>query len=433
MQAAGADANPPPCPQVRPQLGKTSPAEFHRESARLSRDSQRVVSGTHGNGAERRSSGYVTDHTNAPTIAEGTRLADRYELIEQLGRGGAGDVWLAWDDTLHRQVAVKVLRDTDAEMESRFSAEIRAQSPLTHPSIVRLFDAGRHGPNSFLVMAYLEGQALSDLLDSGPLPPEDAGRLGRQLADALAHAHAAGVVHRDVKPSNVLVDGDGNAHLTDFGIARLADSERLTATGSFVGSAGYVAPEQVRGEEVDAAADVYALGLVLLEALTGQQEYTGPAIEAAVARLHRPPQVPDDLPEPWPELLWAMLASDAPDRPEAAAVAARLGGSDWSSRTTAATGAADRTEQLSTGPTVYEAPTEPWAEPEATETVEEADRSPAEPPRRRWVWVAAAAALAAAALAAVLAIPPGPEKEPTPEEPESLEEALDQLEETIEP
>jgi serine/threonine protein kinase len=149
--------------------------------------------------------------------------------------------------------------------------------------------------------------------------------IGVQLAEALAHAHAAGVVHRDLKPGNVLLDADDRVTLTDFGIARLmSETTRHTATGVTLGTAAYLAPEQVRGEEVTPASDVYSLGLLLLEALTGERAYQGLPVEAALARLTTPPNIPDTVPSPWHELLRAMTALDPTDRPSAGQVAASL-------------------------------------------------------------------------------------------------------------
>jgi hypothetical protein len=148
--------------------------------------------------------------------------------------------------------------------------------------------------------------------------------MGTTLAGALAHVHANGVVHRDVKPGNVLLDGDGRAQLTDFGIARLVDATRVTATGLVVGTAAYMAPEQVRGEVVGPPADIYALGLVLLEAVTGRREFEGGALESAIARLHRSPVVPPSVPEPLASMVRRMTATDPADRPAASQVAAAL-------------------------------------------------------------------------------------------------------------
>ncbi|HWB70785.1 MAG TPA: serine/threonine-protein kinase [Egibacteraceae bacterium] len=257
-------------------------------------------------------------------ITEQATLADRYRVVARLGAGGMAEVFEAEDLLLERRVAVKVLRGASSQDARRFAAEIRAQSPLTHPSIVRLYDAGTHDGSSYLVMELVGGRSLADLLADGPLDPGLAAALGRQLAGALDHAHRFGVVHRDVKPSNVLIDEDGTARLADFGIARLVDEATLTATGTTIGTAAYLAPEQLRHAPVAGVADVYALGLVLLEALTGHRAFPGSSVEAAMARLVRDPAVPDHLPAAWRALLAAMTARDPGARPDARAVAARL-------------------------------------------------------------------------------------------------------------
>ena len=253
-------------------------------------------------------------------------LAGRYRLTALLGSGGMADVYTAHDELLERPVAVKVLRGSVADHGLRFTSEMRVLSQLSHPGIVHLFDAGEHDDTPFLVMELVSGRPLSDRLAEGPLTPAEAADLGRALAGALAHAHGLGIVHRDVKPANVLLDRDGRVRLTDFGIAQLSDATRLTVTGTTMGTAAYIAPEQLRGERVGPAADVYSLGLVLLEALTGDKEFDGTPVEAAMARLSRDPRVADELPAPWPGLLRAMTDADPARRPSAAEVRGVLGG-----------------------------------------------------------------------------------------------------------
>jgi hypothetical protein len=178
----------------------------------------------------------------------------------------------------------------------------------------------------FVVMDFIDGDSLSARLHDGPLPAASVVRIGAVLAGALAVVHARDIVHRDVKPANVLLDADDHPWLTDFGIARIVDATRVTATGVVVGTAAYMAPEQVRGAAVGPAADVYALGLVLLEALTGRREYDGSAIESAMARLHRAPVVPEEVPGPLAAIVRRMTATDPAGRPSAAEVAAVLDG-----------------------------------------------------------------------------------------------------------
>lgn len=254
-------------------------------------------------------------------------LANRYALESVIGRGGMADVHRARDQVLHRQVAVKILRgvSTDPQDRERFGAETRMLAQLRHPSLVMILDAGTEGERPFLVMELVEGASLAELCREGPLDPPHVATIGVRLADALRYVHAEGIVHRDIKPANVLLSHDGRVLLADFGIARLtADAARLTGSGVMIGTAAYLAPEQVRNQEIGPAADVYSLGLVLLEALTGVQTYSGPSTEAALARLFTPPSVPDDLPEPWPGLLSSMTALDVSMRPTPAEVGSAL-------------------------------------------------------------------------------------------------------------
>ncbi|CAN5123322.1 hypothetical protein BH09ACT12_BH09ACT12_16430 [soil metagenome] len=254
------------------------------------------------------------------------RLGDRYEVGPLIGRGGMADVHRAHDTVLDRDVAVKLLRDVSSVDARRFDEEARLLATLDHPNIVALLDAGVTDERPWIALELIEGSTLSQLMSSGPLDEQTVTRIGRDVADGLAHAHSFGVVHRDVKPSNVVLSADGSAKLADFGIARLEDaSSGITLTGHTVGTAAYLSPEQVRGEPITGAGDVYALGLVLLEALSGIRTYPGPPIEAAMARLHRSPLIPTSLPPGWPGLLASMTASAPMSRPTAADVAHRLG------------------------------------------------------------------------------------------------------------
>ncbi|WP_223162803.1 serine/threonine-protein kinase [Nocardioides antri] len=258
-----------------------------------------------------------------------TLLADRYRLGDLLGRGGVADVYRARDQVLDRDVAVKVLRETVDDVDrDRFMGEARLLARLSHPGLVTVLDTGVWGMQPFLVMELVEGSPLSAALSEGPLPLDRVGDVGAQLAAVLAYAHAQDVVHRDVKPANVLLGPRGELKLADFGIARLVgDMVRHTKTGTTIGTPAYVSPEQARGAPVGPPTDVYSLGLVLIEALTGERCFTGTPIESALARLHRAPDIPEDLPADWRELLAAMTAMDPADRPTAAEVASRIQGS----------------------------------------------------------------------------------------------------------
>jgi eukaryotic-like serine/threonine-protein kinase len=258
------------------------------------------------------------DDTRESTVHD-RLLGDRYRLGALLGRGGAGRVHEAVDVALGRPVAVKLYQaDGNAASRYRFAAEARLLAGLSHPRLVTVYDVGLDGDEPFLVMRLVKGPTLRDLLDRGPFDPPAVARIGTQLADVLAYLHAHDVVHRDIKPSNVLVDASGACHLTDFGLARALSAAHLTVSGEFVGTAAYVAPEQITDVDTGPPADIYALGLLLLECLTGHTEYTGTAIETALARLSRPPRVPGTLPAPWQALLSAMTAQDPETRPTAA-------------------------------------------------------------------------------------------------------------------
>jgi serine/threonine protein kinase len=251
----------------------------------------------------------VTDRTQAWTPGGDERLLDgRYRLGDRLGGGAVAEVFRAVDERLARPVAVKLFRGDAAEELQRHEAEMRTLARLDHPSLVTVYDAGEEDGQPYLVMQLVEGDTLADELGRGPLGPERTARYGAALADALAYVHEQGFVHRDVKPANVLIAADGRVHLADFGIARLVDSAHVTRTGDVLGTPAYFAPEQVSGDAVGPAADVYALGLMLLECLTGRRPFEGTAMEVAMARLNRDPELPATVPAQWQDLLRAMTA-----------------------------------------------------------------------------------------------------------------------------
>jgi serine/threonine protein kinase len=269
----------------------------------------------------------VTDPTQAIPQPEETpaTIGGRYLMRELIGRGGSAEVWRAEDTSLGREVALKLVTVPTDEGSARAGDEARTLAQLNHPGLVPVYDAGTDDQGRpWVVMELVEGETLSDTLKRGPLTSERTAGIGRPVAEALGYVHGKGLLHRDVKPGNVLVGTDGRSRLTDFGIARLIDSAKVTSTGMMVGTASYLAPEQVAGEPVGPPADVYALGLVLLECLTGEREYAGSTVEVALARLTRQPTVPSELPSGWPALLRAMTDRDPARRPAPADAAREL-------------------------------------------------------------------------------------------------------------
>lgn len=253
----------------------------------------------------------------------------RYRVTGTLGHGGMASVYRAVDEQLGREVAVKVFRmgAVDHGERARAEAEIQVLAGLRSPSLVTLYDAALDDADgdSYLVMELVPGSDLATRLGEGPLDRPTTARVGAQIADGLAAVHAQGIVHRDVKPANVLLESDGShVKLADFGIALLRDAARVTGTGAVMGTAAYLAPEQVTAQAISGKSDVYALGLVLLEALTGTRPFPGSAIESATARLTRSPEIDPHLPTAWRTLLHVMTATDPAERPTAAEAADRL-------------------------------------------------------------------------------------------------------------
>ncbi|WP_370344528.1 serine/threonine-protein kinase [Catenulispora sp. MAP5-51] len=246
-------------------------------------------------------------------------LGNRYRLGERIGLGGAAEIYQAADFHLRRAVAVKVLK-TGADrpdFAARFAEEARLLAAVGHPNLVPLLDAGRDGAWRYLVMPLIHGEDLARIIGRGPLPPAEVARLGVALADALDHIHSRGIVHRDLKPANVLVEPDGGIFLADFGIAHAWDGPVHTGSGLVVGTAGYMAPEQAQGSGPMPASDVFCLGLVLLEALTGQPEYPGPAQDRIAGVVTRSPRIPAGLSPRWRALLAATLRREPEKRPSA--------------------------------------------------------------------------------------------------------------------
>lgn len=356
-------------------------------------------------------------------------LADRYRLDRQLAMGGSAEVWQGTDQVLQRPVAVKVLHRhlvADETTRARLTQEAQAAASLSHPGIVAIYDVAVDADAAAIIFELVEGESLAERLRRDRiLPPRAAARIGAEVAEALEHAHERGVVHRDVKAANVLLGPDGEARLVDFGIARLLADEatHLTAPGTVTGTLRYMAPEQLRGEEVGPPADVYATGVLLTEMLTGDPPYAVNTAVELVEAQQTPPLVIGDAPPPLGEIVRQALDPD-PERRQASAGVLASELRSWletDADPAAASAPDDMTETALAIPALaIPALTAPGAiSPDpASETAPASAASPATPAaappppssRRRRPGVAAALGLAiliAVALFAVAQPPPG--------------------------
>jgi serine/threonine-protein kinase len=264
----------------------------------------------------------------------GLILDDRYQLAEPIAAGGVGQVWRASDLLLDREVAVKLLRPEYADHPDtleRFRAEARHAGSLTHPCVARVYDYGNAGPAvpPYLVMEYVNGPSLADMLAVDPVHPVLALDVAAQAAAGLDAAHRIGLVHRDIKPGNILVGADGLVKITDFGIAHAAGSAPITGPGLVMGTTQYMAPERIAGGQATPASDLYALGILIYECLTGLPPYDGGTAEVMAAHLYLPmPTLPAGVPPEVRELITRLTAKDPSarlsDAAEVAAIATRL-------------------------------------------------------------------------------------------------------------
>jgi eukaryotic-like serine/threonine-protein kinase len=320
-------------------------------------------------------------------LAEGSIVDSRYRVLRRLGTGGMADVWLAEDTHLQRQVALKVLHRRfvqDREFVERFRREAESAAGLQHPNVVAVFDRGDIDGTYYIAMQYLEGHSLKELIDAG-LSPEQAAMLIRQVLEASRFAHRHGVVHRDLKPQNVIVDPEGKAVVTDFGIARAGVSE-ITQTGSVMGTPHYLSPEQAQGQDVTAVSDLYSIGVILYEALTRRVPFEGEsAVAVAMKQVSQPPQRPSSIaPEVSPALdavVMRALEKDPGQRFQSA------------DAFIAALDAAIADPTAANGGTAAFAPLPP-----VVGTPEEGERESDEKRRRWWPWALAALALLLIAL-----------------------------------
>ena len=374
-------------------------------------------------------------------------VGGRYRLGRKLGAGGMGEVYAATDLRLDREVALKLLRAALAEqdgMRRRVVSEARLAARLTHPHVVGVLDAGEQDGRPFVVMERLSGRTLRDELTHGPLPAERVRDAGLQVLRALAAAHDLGIVHRDVKPGNVLDAGVGTWKVADFGIARWVHAdETLTGTGELLGSPSYLAPERIEGRQAEAASDLYAVGVLMYEALTGRKPFEGDDPFALAAAIHEgtyqpPTEIDPDADPLIAAVIERAMRRDPSERFDGAeAMAAALLGeaTDTTDRTAAMPSAAD--------PAVVDDPDEHETVP--IPRLEQTARLPVRPPaprsrrrRLRAVFMVAGAVIAAA-LITVLAIGvfTGPDRPATggagSSLPIPLEDALTDLEEAVRP
>src|SRR5918995_3511909 len=254
-----------------------------------------------------------------------TQLVDnRYRIVRPLGSGGMAEVYLAHDDILDRDVALKVMSGRyagDDEFVERFRREAQSAAALSHPNIVSIFDRGEADDGTYYIaMEYLPGGTLKDrILKRGALPPRTAAAVALQMAEALRAAHERDVVHRDIKPHNILITGSGDVKVTDFGIARAASSSTMTRTGHILGTAHYISPEQAMGEHVGSASDLYSLGVVLYEMLTGELPFDadtpiGIAMKHVNGHLRPPQDLNPSIPDGINAITLRLLAKNPEDR-----------------------------------------------------------------------------------------------------------------------
>ena len=324
-------------------------------------------------------------------------FADRYEVEEPLGTGGMAEVWRGHDRVLNRTVAIKTLLPQfarDASFVDRFRREAQAAARLNHPGIVSVYDSGTDGDTPYIVMQYIEGRTLADFLGSGKtLPPAQAAKIAQEIAEALGVAHAHGVIHRDIKPANVMITRDGKVLVMDFGIARLISGpETAPQTSAVLGTASYLSPEQAQGQPVDARSDIYALGVVLYEMLTGRPPFTGDSPMAiAYKQVNATPPAPSS------------ANPDVP--PELDAVVMRALSKNPANRYQTGQEFADDLERARTGGQVMATPllpaggeaTQVISRPQPTSVLPPQERDPGSP---RKAWVAALLAILVMALLA---------------------------------
>jgi serine/threonine-protein kinase len=360
--------------------------------------------------------------------SSGITFGGRYQLASRIAIGGMGEVWQATDLVIGRTVAIKILKDEylgDPGFLERFRAEARHAALVNHEGIANVFDYGEEDGSAYLVMELVPGEALSSILErERVLPTDKVLDIVAQTASALHAAHQAGLVHRDIKPGNLLITPEGRVKITDFGIARIADQVPLTATGQVMGTVQYLSPEQASGHPASPTTDIYSLGIVAYEALAGRRPFTGESqVAIAMAQINEaPPELPVTIAEPVRNLVYACIAKKPEDRPSSAANLSRAA---QALRRGDLAGAVAAVPSLSGGETAFTQLLTPGGATTATRVLQPGEQSfvrtgeleTEEKRRSPWMWpliaIVSVLAVVLVAILIVLALRQNPEPEPT--------------------
>lgn len=398
-------------------------------------------------------SGHLRDDREVAATSDPDLIADRYELGELVGSGGMGEVYAGRDTKLDRPVAIKFLRPdmaSQADLRSRFEAEARAAGRLSHPNVVGIFDTGEHEGRPFIVMELLSGRTLADEAAQGPSEEKRARQVGREILSALRASHVQGVLHRDLKPGNVLLTQDGSVKVGDFGVAKMAEGMDLTQAGMVLGTPSYLAPERIAGEPASESTDIYSVGVMLYELVAGRRPFEADTPLGLIRAIQDEPVPPLDAERPDIDPGFAAVVARAMARdPEERYISAAEMEADLieersspaPAEDAAVTAAPNPTRVLETPESLH--PTKPTVvsrpAPPRPKRASAWERLPS---RLRWRIVAVGLFLLLALVLVRAVAAPGPEEAaPTPAAttaqndsiPASLEDALDRLEEAVQP